>query len=168
MRIAVKTTIATIAAIAVVTVGYLVFNSVTPRESTVPISDSALIGFDKCAVSKEFLTIMDDLFAHGSPVAKEKGTWVYAVSGRFMGMEIRRLELGVCNSSGERGCGWAVYTGLGIDSPKEAVRTLLKDKTGIDFTEAQRDDEADATMRPLLSARANGTGSLLFCDPGSL
>ncbi len=111
---------------------------------------------------------MDGLFAHGSPIAKEKGIWVFAVSGRFMGMEMNRLELGVCNSSGERGCGWAVYTGLGIDLPKEAVRSQMKDKLGIDFTEAQRDDEADATMRPLLSARPDGTGSLLICDPGTL
>jgi hypothetical protein len=168
MRIAVKATLATIAAVAVVTVGYLTFNSATPRESTVPIPDSALIGFERCNVSNEFIAIMDDLFAHGHPISKENGKWVYAINGRFMGLEIRRLELGVCNSSGERGCGWAVYTGLGIDSPKETVRALLKDKTGIDFTEAHRDNEADATMRPLLSARPNSTSSLLFCDPGQL
>lgn len=164
--------VAKVALIAVVAVAagaaYWAFDNNTPRDTAVAIPDGAFAGFDKCQPSKEFVAIMDDLFAHGHPIAKENGAWVFAVSGRFMDQEVRRLELGVCNSSGERGCGWAVYTGLGIDSPKETVRAILKTKTGIDFTEAQRDDEADATMRPLLSARQNSTSSLLFCDPGEL
>lgn len=167
MRLVTK--VALIAGVAVAAgAAYWLFDSNTSRDTAVTIPDRAFAGFDKCQPSKEFVAIMDDLFAHHRPIAKENGAWVFAVRGRFMDMEIRRLELGVCNPSGERGCGWSFYTGLGMDSPKETARTTLKAKTGIDFTEAQRDDESDATMRPLLSARPNSTTSLLYCDSGAL
>jgi hypothetical protein len=168
MRVTVKATLAAIATTAAAIVGFLAFRSGALIETAVPIPDRAFVGFENCRASQELLAIMEDLFARGKPIAKESDRWVYAVDGRFMGVRISRLELGVCNSTGERGCGWAIYTGLGMDLSKEATRQVLKDKTGIDFTEELRDNEANATMRPVLSVRPNIAGSLLFCDAGDL
>jgi hypothetical protein len=169
MRYATKVALICVSLGASLAAAYLAFMD-DKRESVAPfpIPDSAVLGFEKCAASEEFRAVIDDLFAHGSPIAKEKGIWVYAVNGRFMDVEIRRLELGVCNASGERGCGWANYIGLGMNMPLDEVGQVLRNRSGIDFTEEQRDEEADATMRPILTSRTNSTGSVLFCDPGQL
>lgn len=170
MRIAIKATLATLATLAttVVTGGCLDLMSGASTETAVPIPDGAFVGFENCGASKELVAITDDLLAHGHPIAKEGGVWVYAVDGRFMGIPIHHLELGVCNSSGERDCGWANYTGLGMDISTDQAKQVLKNKSGIDFTEEKRDEEVDATMRPILTTKNNTTGSLLFCDPGQL
>ncbi len=135
---------------------------------SVAINPKAFEGFEKCGASKELIEITDSLFADREPIVKEEWAWVYAVKSEFMGLPVEAIELGVCDSSGERGCGWSMYTALVITKPLAETKKYLEDKTGIDFTQEERDMDAEVTLRPILAAGGTEEKSILFCDSGSL
>ena len=138
------------------------------HKNTQDIPSSALVGFDKCSVSDELKQIKNNLIKHGKPSEKMAGVWVYAISGQLMGFPVSHIDIGVCDDSGERNCGWGYYTGFVIDKPIEVVSKILANKYGVDYTIAQRDEESEVTLRPLLSSSTPMINSVLFCDPGSL
>ncbi|MBU2591016.1 MAG: hypothetical protein KKC21_03225 [Nitrospinae bacterium] len=134
----------------------------------VPINPKAFDGFEKCDTYNELIEIADSLFANETPMVKEEWAWVYAVKSEFMGLPVDALELGVCDSTGERGCGWAMYTALVITKPLAETKKYLEDKTGIDFTLEERDMDTEVTLRPILAAGGTADKSVIFCDSGSL
>lgn len=149
---------------------YTNWGSVAQLSSADPVSinPKAFEGFEKCSSSKELIEIIDNLFSNEEPIVKEEWAWVYAVKSEFMGLPVEAIELGVCDSSGERGCGWSMYTALVIIKPLAETKKYLEDKTGIDFTQEERDMEAEVTLRPILAAGGTEEKSILFCDSGSL
>lgn len=132
------------------------------------INPKAFYGFEKCDTSNELIEVTDSLFTNGQPMLKEEWAWVYAVKSEFMGLPVEAIELGVCDSTGERGCRWSMYTALVITKPLAETKKYLEDKTGIDFTLEERDMEAEVTLRPILAAGGTADKSVLYCDSGFL
>lgn len=136
------------------------------------IPETALKGFDQCEQSEELVVLQRALMTAGKPLEKSEAIWSFAVDGVFAGLQIRKIEVGVCNINGDRDCGWGSYLGLLIASPIESAKQSLTTKYGIDFTEEKRDDSEEQTMvtlRPILSNRElPANTSRLSCDPGNL
>lgn len=78
------------------------------------------------------------------------------------------MEIGVCPLTGTRDCGWGSYVGVVMDLPLSEARQILQTRYGIDYTQEQRDDEVEATERPILSEEKQTGRSRLHCDPGTL
>jgi hypothetical protein len=83
-----------------------------------------------------------------------------------MGMPVKAIKLGVCDSDGGLECGWAGYTAVVIGKPLSETKSYLKEKTGIDFTKEKREKENNVTLRPVLTAGDKSDESILFCDSG--
>jgi hypothetical protein len=132
------------------------------------ISSQAFDGFDECDICRELSEVGDRLIAQGKPLRKKEGAWVYAIKSQIMGLPAKAIELGVCDASGERACGWGSYVGVVIARPLKETKDYLKKKKGIDFTKEMRDEESGPTLRPILGPGYTANESILFCDSGSL
>ena len=133
------------------------------------IKSSAFKGFDKCSVSRELSEVREKLFSNRKPTKIGTDSWMYAISGKIMGLPIKEIEFGTCGSDGSRDCGFAIYIALIIPKPLKETRDYLKKKTGIDFTKEVRDNEVSMTMRPALTtSNKNSKESVLYCDSGDL
>ncbi|MFN4004263.1 MAG: hypothetical protein ACK4MJ_01265 [Hylemonella sp.] len=138
-----------------------------PATAAVVIADEAWQGWLDCAPSAALRALQDRLLATAVPLRQTASERVYGVQGTLLGLPVVEMEIGVCTSTGTRDCGWGSYTGLVIDRPLPQVRQALRAHTGSDYTEALRDEEAEATLRPLLTEAGPGR-SRLHCDPGTL
>lgn len=136
------------------------------------ITATALQGFDRCDQSNELHTLASALMKRAQPVEKHEAGWTFAIGGSYQGLPIHRIEVGVCNLAGERDCGWGNYLGLLLDAPLDAARQKLLEKTGIDYTQEQRDEseeQTQVTLRPFLgNHKLPAQWSRLSCDPGGL
>jgi len=132
------------------------------------VGGHAFDGFEKCKVSNELAGIIKNLISTGSPQKKDKTAWTYAVQAEVFGLPANAILIGVCDTSGERGCGWGNFLALVIARPLDEAKTHLKKRTGVDFTTEEREQEYSVTLRPVLAKGRNLKESILFCDPGSL
>lgn len=132
------------------------------------VDERATRDFLQCGESQEMRALVEALMASGNAREKTDSHFSFAIKGSVLGLPFSELWIGVCDRSGERGCGWGVYRSFTIDMPLAAARAKLKSRYGVDFTVAKRDDEADATERPLLTKTRPGNATVLFCDAGSL
>ncbi len=146
------------------------FSFAAEQQQTAPakIDSREFLQFDKCSTSETLKAALDRMIAQGKPVKKEAGIWTYSVETQFMDLPVKALGIGVCNDTGERGCGWGSYLSLSIAKPLQETRSRLKQQTGIDFTEEKRDPEYLVTTRPVLALSKSGNDTILYCDPGSL
>ncbi len=168
-------TAAAVAGLALISsVSYVAWRAVGDRSELsegavqeVSISASAWTGLEGCALSPALFEIQNKLLATASPLRKEEGAWIYRVSGEFLGLKVREMEVGVCDSTGSRACGWGSYVGLIVELPFSEVRQILQTRFGIDYTEELRDNDVLMTDRPVLSEDKPGR-SRLHCDPGAL
>lgn len=142
--------------------------SIKPSESSVSsINSQAFNGFiNECRHDKELSDSIDRLRSAGKPVKKEAGVWTYLIKSEVMGMPVKAIILGVCDSNGGRECGGAGYTAVVIGKPLNEVKGYLKEKTGIDFTQENREGEMNSTLRPVLRSGDKNDESILFCDLG--
>lgn len=147
--------------------GLLVASAVCAADTGV-VADGVTRGFIHCRESKAMLALVERLLASDSAIEKTNDYFAYAVRGRVLGLPFSSLRIGVCDRSGERGCGWASYRVFAIDLPFAEARAQLKARYGVDFTVEKRDNEAEVTERPILAKAQGGKGALLYCDPGTL
>ncbi len=139
----------------------------TSSKEPIVLGTSDLKGFEKCEGNEKLESIINGIFEH--PTTKKDYAWIYKVSGEYFGLPIKELVIGICDDTGERGCGWASYFGLVLSGQVEDVRARLLEKTGVDFTIEKRDEDTRRTLRPILERRRdNRNESLLVCDPGDL
>jgi len=124
--------------------------------------------FLQCGESKEMRALMEALMASGKAREKTDSYFSFAIKGSVLGLPFSELWIGVCNKTGERSCGGGAYPSFIIDMPLGKAKAKLKSRYGVDFTVAKRDNEADATERPLLTKTQSGNASALSCDAGSL
>lgn len=134
----------------------------------VPISPHAFYGFDKCEMSKDLYGVIDRLIAEGEPKKKEKTSWVYSIKSQVMGLSAKAIQIGVCGANGEQDCGWGTFVAVVIAKPLKETKDYLEKQKGINFTEENRDEDAGATLRPVLMEGNTPSESVLYCDPGSL
>lgn len=124
--------------------------------------------FITCGESKEMGALVESLMASDKAREKTGSYYSFALKGRVLGLPFSEMWIGVCDKTGERGCGWGVFRSFTIDLPFAEAKAKLKAKHGIDFTVAKRDDEADATERPVLANAKTKNITMLFCDSGGL
>ncbi len=124
--------------------------------------------FLHCGESKEMRGLVEALMASGKARVKADSYFAFPIKGTVLGLPFSEIWIGVCNKTGERGCGWAIYQSFTIDMPFAQAKAKLKARYGVDFTVAKRDNEADATDRPILTKGPSGDASALYCDPGGL
>ena len=132
------------------------------------ISTRAFHCFERCEISRELSDVRNRLIADGKPLREKEGVWIYAIKSQIMGLPVKAIEIGVCDASGERACGWGSYVAAVIAQPLKETKDHLEKKTGIDFTKEKRHEETEVTLRPILEAGSTANESILFCDPGSL
>lgn len=125
-------------------------------------------GFEECAISSKLTETINGLIRTRMPDQKEATAWTYAVNSEVFDLPVKRMLIGVCDISGERGCGWGNFIALVIPRPLPEVKKHLKNQTGTDFTEQKRAEEANVTLRPVLARGKNPGESILYCDPGDL
>lgn len=135
------------------------------QETAVPAS--VLSELEVCGHSQAVHDIKEKLLATASPLRKEASFRSYRVSGEFLGLKVREMEIGVCDSTGSRECGWGNYVGLIVELPLPKVRQILQTRFGIDFTQELRDNDVLMTDRPVLSEDKPGRSRLHY-DPGTL
>lgn len=124
--------------------------------------------FVECGESKEMRALVEALMASDKAREKTDSYFAFPVKGTVLGLPFSEIWIGVCNKTGERGCGWGVFRSFTIDMPLAKAKAKLKSKYGVDFTVVKRDDEVDATERPILTKTKPGNATVLFCDPGGL
>jgi hypothetical protein len=124
--------------------------------------------FIHCGESKEMRALVEALMASDKAREKTDSYFSFPIKGTVLGLPFSELWIGVCNKTGERGCGWGVFRSFTIDMPLAKANARLKSRYGVDFTVAKRDNEADATERPILTTAKSGNATVLYCDSGSL
>jgi len=124
--------------------------------------------FLQCGESKEMRALVDALMASGKAREKTDSYFSFPIKGSVLGLPFSEISIGVCDKSGERGCGWAAFRSFTIDMPLAKAKAKLKSRYGVDFTVAKRDDEVKATERPILTKTKSGNATVLYCDSGSL
>ena len=124
--------------------------------------------FIDCGESKEMRALVEALMASDKAREKTDSYFAFPIKGTVLGLPFSEIWIGVCNKTGERGCGWAMYQSFTIDMPLATAKAKLKSRYGVDFTVAKRDNEADVTDRPILTKVPSGNASALFCDAGGL
>lgn len=135
------------------------------QETAVPMSVWSQL--ESCGHSQAVHDFKEELLATTLPLRKEESFRSYRVSGEFLGLKVREMEVGVCDSTGSRACGWGNYVGLIVELPLPEVRQILQTRFGIDYTQELRDNDVLMTDRPVLSEDRPGR-SRLHCDPGTL
>lgn len=124
--------------------------------------------FLQCGESREMRALVDELMASGKAKEETDSYFSFAIKGSVLGLPFSEIWIGVCDKSGERGCGWGVYRSFTIDMPLAKAKAKLKSRYRVDFTVEKRDNEADATERPILTKTKPGNATVFFCDAGSL
>jgi hypothetical protein len=132
------------------------------------IDSKEFAGFDKCRISDQLSSTLSRLITETEPVKKEETSWTFAVTGEVMGLPIKAIEIGVCDSKGSRDCGWGSYLAVTIGKPFNDAKRHLKKRTGIDFSVEKRDAEYEVTLRAVLAVSKKDGETVLFCDPGTL
>lgn len=125
-------------------------------------------GFERCNISNTLSETMNRLMNSGSPEKKEDSAWTYHIKSEVLGLPAHEMQIGVCDISGERSCGWGSYIAVVVSSPLEMAKKYLLEKFGTDFTKVSREKEFNITLRPVLVKGKNSGESVLFCDPGYL
>ena len=148
----------------------LLTTSVAQAGDGLPLVVEAQVARDfiHCGESKEMRALVDTLMASGKASEKTDSYFAFPIKGTVLGLPFSEMWVGVCDKTGERGCGWGVFRSFTIDMPLAKAKAKLKSKYGVDFTVVKRDDEVDATERPILTKTKPGNATVLFCDPGSL
>ncbi len=124
--------------------------------------------FIDCGESKEMRALVEALMASDKAREKTDSYFAFPVKGTVLGLPFSEIWIGVCNKTGERGCGWGVFRSFTIDMPLAKAKAKLKARYGVDFTVAMRDEEVEATERPILTKTKPGNATVLFCDSGVL
>jgi hypothetical protein len=124
--------------------------------------------FLECGESREMRALVEALMASDKAGEKTDSYFSFPIKGTVLGLPFSEMWIGVCNKTGERGCGWAAFRSFSIDMPLAKAKMRLKSRYGVDFTVAKRDSEADATERPILTTTKSGNATVLYCDSGSL
>jgi hypothetical protein len=122
--------------------------------------------------------LREKLLKYVNPSEKNDRYWVYNTTGyavdnfgNYAKLPVKQILFGVCDKSGELGCGWSMYTALVLDMPKEKVRKNLitHRRQGIDFTIENRDAESQLPLRAhLADFGKSNSESILSCDSGNL
>lgn len=131
------------------------------------LKSNILVGFDKCRISDQLSATLNAIFAEEVPIKKESNSRTYSIASEFMGLPIKAIEIGICDS-GSRNCGWGSYLALTIAKPFDDARQQLKKQTGIDYTQEKREAPFDSTLRPVLWFDKANHETVLSCDPGQL
>jgi hypothetical protein len=136
-------------------------------------TDSALAeqlfsGFATCTPDAAGRAAREALLQRGTPAEKTGQYWRYTVDFTVLGLPAKALDLGVCDITGEQGCGWATYYAAWLALPLAQARERLLRATGIDFTQERRDAESESTLQPTLFKGNHSGESVLFCDSGAL
>lgn len=125
-------------------------------------------GLEKCNISINLKETLNRLMASAKPVKKEESAWTYQINAEVFGFPAHELQIGVCDISGERSCGWGSFIAIVLAKPLEEVKKHLIEKLGTDFTKEEREKEFNVTLRPVLAKGKKVSESVLFCDPGNL
>lgn len=131
------------------------------------IDKKIFAGFEKCRPSTVLVKTINGLFKNAKPAKKERGLFTYSVNSEIFGIPVSEMSIGVCDD-GSRDCGWGAFTRLTLDLPLTTAKKKLYELTKKDFTQALRDQESEATLRPILVEHSSQNRSALACDPGSL
>jgi hypothetical protein len=107
------------------------------------------------------------------PSHQSEAAWTYAAKGtvsisKGLKLPIQEVLLGVCDRQGHTGCGSASFRGLVIGESAEHVKALLLKAHGIDYTQAQRDEETGIPSQAILTKGRHPRQSVLYYDSGSL
>ena len=148
-------------------VGILVFCSDSFGQKVI---SQDLKGFEKCNIGKNLSVALDRLHKDGSPILERDGSLTFELRSEFLGLPVSFIEVGICDD-GSRDCGWGSFVGLIVPLPLNESSSLLKKKTGIDFTKESRARASSGryTLRPILAKNGDKKNeSILFCDPGDL
>ncbi len=124
--------------------------------------------FFHCGESKEMRALVEALMASDKAREKTDSYFAFPIKGTVLGLPFSEMWVGVCNKTGERGCGWGAFHSFTIDLPLAMAKAKLKSRYGVDFTVEKRDNEADVTERPILKKIKPRNATILFCDAGSL
>lgn len=124
--------------------------------------------FLQCGESKEMGVLVEALMASDKARERTDSYFSFPIKGTVFGLPFSEMWIGVCNKTGERGCGWGVFRSFTIDMPLAKAKAKLKSRYGVDFTVVKRDDEVEATERPILTKMKSGNATVLYCDSGSL
>lgn len=124
--------------------------------------------FLQCGESKEMRVLVEALMASDKARERTDSYFSFPIKGTVLGLPFSEMWIGVCNKTGERGCGWGGFRSFTIDMPLAKAKAKLKSKYGVDFTVVKRDDEVEATERPILTKTKSGNATVLYCDSGSL
>lgn len=138
------------------------------NENTYSIGSQDFDEFEHCKVSDKLAEAIKVLMYEGKPEKKEKTAWTYSIKAEVLELPANAMLIGVCDVSGERGCGWGSFLAVVIAKPLEEVKKHLKKKFGDDFTNQKREKEHNVTLRPVLARGKRVGESILFCDPGDL
>ena len=132
------------------------------------LAEQLFRGFATCTPDAAAGAAREALLQRGTPTEKTDAYWRYTVDFTVLGLPAKALDLGVCNITGEQGCGWAAYQVAVLALPLAEARTRLLRATGIDFTQERRDAETQVTLQPTLFEGRRPGESVLFCDSGEL
>lgn len=118
------------------------------------------------------------LLMYVNPNERKDSYWAYNTTGiavdnfgNYAKLPVKQILFGVCDKSGDLGCGNSMFTALIFDMPKDEVRKnlLTHRNQGIDFTVEHRDQESKITLRSHLADYGNNKSeSILYCDSGNL
>lgn len=124
--------------------------------------------FIHCGESKEMRALVEALRASDKAREKTDSYFSFPIKGTVLGLPFSEMWIGVCDKTGELGCGWAIFRSFTIDMPLAKAKAMLKSKYGVDFTVEKRDDDAGLPERPILTKTISGNATVLYCDSGSL
>lgn len=142
----------------------------TPKGSTgtYTINSQEFAGFEQCQISDRLAETIKGLMASQKPLQKSDIAWSFAIATELFGLPAKELQVGVCDASGERSCGWGSYLAVVLAKPIGETKKHLHKRFGADLTKEVRDQEFQVTLRPVLAKGKRRNESLLFCDPGNL
>ncbi len=123
--------------------------------------------FIRCGESPQMTELINHMIKSGNQKSKSSSFYLFDFKNKVLGIPTKELMVGVCDESGEQSCGWGSARVYILDLPFKDAKSKLKNKYKIDFTIEKRDEEAEATERPVL-LKLDEHSSSLSCDPGSL
>ena len=132
------------------------------------VDDDVFRAFVKCDSTREQDAILSQLRTSVTPIEKRGDLWIYDYKSKILGMNSDQVILGVCGEDGNIDCGWGSLIAFHLTESVSSAKSNLLESYGVDFTIEYRDEESEATLRPLLGKDEKSNQTWLICDPGDL
>lgn len=119
------------------------------------VDEGAFRAFVKCDTTREQDAILSQLRTSVTPIEKRSDLWIYDYKSKILGMNSDQVILGVCGEDGNVDCGWGSLIAFQLTESVSSAKSNLLESYGVDFTIEYRDEESEATLRPLLGKDEN-------------